>query len=315
MKTFAAFLLLVCSGMAFGQDVTIDHIELTQTMIEGVDDLTIAAELVNNHHEAITVRDASFSLVSQGGDTFESYVGTNETDGINFALGERINPGVTADHMLFFRVPSTINLHEPLKLRLGGHWMWLYGPVADMRPNPTNAVQHYIIGDAARAPTKPEEPLAVEVSGGAASQPSDSREAAYDRYTNERFGFSIQYPHSFKRHREPENGDGLGFTSADGTATLTASGSYDEGESVEAMYQEALKEVHGSLGYTKLASTWFVITWKDGPNISYEKTFVGAVSQNTFILTYPQTQKAAYADTVIHIGKSFQPGNLSAVDQ
>jgi hypothetical protein len=119
MKTFAAFLLLVCSGMAFGQDVTIDHIELTQTMIEGVDDLTIAAELVNNHHEAITVRDASFSLVSQGGDTFESYVGTNETDGINFALGERINPGVTADHMLFFRVPSTINLHEPLKLRLG----------------------------------------------------------------------------------------------------------------------------------------------------------------------------------------------------
>jgi hypothetical protein len=136
--------------------------------------------------------------------------------------------------------------------------------------------------------------------------------ADYDRYTNQRFGFSIQYPHFLKIHEEPTNGDGVGFTSEDGTAALTVFASNTlPGDTVEMVYQAAMKEVHGSLGYTRLAPTWFVITWKDAINISYRKTLVGAGSQNTFILSYPQTQKAAYANTVINIGKSFGPGNLS----
>jgi Domain of unknown function (DUF4352) len=154
MKAFAAFLLLVCSVSGFGQDVTIDHICVDQTMIRGVDDLTIWVELLNKGHDPITVRDVSFSLENQRGDTYESYVGPWETTGANFIWGERINPGVTADHMLFFKVPSTINLHEPLKLRLGSHWMYLYGPVEDVRPNPTNAVMTYTIGESAQRDEK-----------------------------------------------------------------------------------------------------------------------------------------------------------------
>jgi hypothetical protein len=89
MKTFAAFLLSVCSVMAFGQNVTIDRIELTQTMVQGVDDLAVWAELHNDGRTAITVRDASFSLVSQRGDVYESNVGPFETDGVELRLGRK----------------------------------------------------------------------------------------------------------------------------------------------------------------------------------------------------------------------------------
>jgi hypothetical protein len=155
MKTFLIALIVVCSVTAFGQTVTINHIELTQTPIQGVDDLAIWTELRNNSRRAITVRDMNFSLVNQHGDAYESYVGPLEQDGNNFVWGERVNPGVTADHILFFRVPSTINLHESMKLRLGrGHWIYLYGLVADARPNPTSAALTYKIGEPAPPPAK-----------------------------------------------------------------------------------------------------------------------------------------------------------------
>lgn len=88
MKVFAAFLLLVCSGMAFGQQVTIDRIELSQTMIQGVDDLTIWAELLNDEHQPITVRDVNLSLLNQRGVADESYAGSNvaNTDNANAVM-------------------------------------------------------------------------------------------------------------------------------------------------------------------------------------------------------------------------------------
>jgi hypothetical protein len=65
-----------CSFYAFGllsvaarQQVTIDRIELTQTMTQGVDDLTIWVELHNAARSPITVRDMSFSRENQRRDS------------------------------------------------------------------------------------------------------------------------------------------------------------------------------------------------------------------------------------------------------
>jgi TonB family protein len=151
MKPFAVFLLLVCSGLVFGQKVNIHKIQVELAKTHGVAEITIWAELLNTGHDPITVRDASFSLESLGGDTYESYAGPYAANR-DFAWGERINPGVTAEHELFFKVPSTINLHEPMKLRLGGGWMTLYGDVTDWRPNPTNAVERYTTGEPLPSP-------------------------------------------------------------------------------------------------------------------------------------------------------------------
>jgi TonB family protein len=182
MKTFA-FLVLTCSMVASGQQVTIERIQLSQTMINGVDTLAITAEVRNDGHAPITVRDADFALVTQRGDIYESDPGPFDTDGANFIWGERINPGVTADHIVFIKVPSTIDLRDSIKLLLGQHKMNLYGPVEDYRPNPTNAVQRYNAGEPTQAPppaTQTGAPALFHVGNGvSAPQLISAPEAAY----------------------------------------------------------------------------------------------------------------------------------------
>jgi tRNA_anti-like len=139
-----------------------------------------------------------------------------------------------------------------------------------------------------------------------------SMDSGNNIYKNERYGFSIQRPQSFIAQGEPENGDGLEFKSKDGQASLTVYGMNNAmSETASQRYQEAIKDAHGTVGYTKLADTWFVVTWQDGETISYEKMFVGPASYNAFTFTFPKTQQQEYTDTVTTLAKSFRPGDLS----
>jgi hypothetical protein len=52
-------------------------------------------------------------------------------------------------------------------------------------------------------------------------------------YANARFGTVAQVPGDWRVGREPENGDGLDFTSPDGQATITVFGGLNIDDSVE----------------------------------------------------------------------------------
>jgi hypothetical protein len=141
---------------------------------------------------------------------------------------------------------------------------------------------------------------------------SVATDSGSDLYKNGRYGFSIPRPQSLIAQRESENGDGIEFNSKDGKARLTAYGMNNgTGETTSQLYQEAIKNVHGTLGYTRLADTWFVVTWQDGETLTYEKMFVGPGSYNAFTFTFPKAQQAEYDDTVKTLAKSFRPGDVS----
>lgn len=133
----------------------------------------------------------------------------------------------------------------------------------------------------------------------------------YQRYANPRYGFSIDYPHDFEKGREPDNGDGLKFTSPDDKAELVAYGSNNVFEkSVQQLYEDDLKEAGKDVSYHTIQKNWYVISYVHGDIIMYQKTFVGSGSINSFQLKYPVTQKDAYNEIVNHIGKSFKSGDI-----
>jgi hypothetical protein len=132
----------------------------------------------------------------------------------------------------------------------------------------------------------------------------------FQTYTNNRYGFRVDYPLTFIPQSPPDNGDGLGFKSLDGKATLDVSGANNGGFTLKGEFDSAIKNVHGQLGYNKTGGSWFVVTWTDGDNIGYTKEFVGPGSQNSFTITFPVEQKSQYDSVVTAIEKSFQPGDL-----
>jgi hypothetical protein len=134
--------------------------------------------------------------------------------------------------------------------------------------------------------------------------------SGFQTYTNSRYGFRIDYPESFISQQPPENGDGLTLRSADGKAELSVSGMNSAGFTLKDEFDRAVKDVHGELGYNKMGSTWFVVTWTDGDSMGYTKEFVGPDSQNSFIFTFPVDQRPQYDSIVTRIEKSFKPGDL-----
>jgi hypothetical protein len=129
-------------------------------------------------------------------------------------------------------------------------------------------------------------------------------------YTNNRYGFRVDYPLTFRPEAPPENGDGLSFKSQDGKATLDVSGANNSGFTLKDEFDSAIRNIQGQLGYNKTGGSWFVVTWTDGDNISYMKEFVGPGSRNSLTITFSVEQKSQYDSVVTAIEKSFRPGDL-----
>jgi hypothetical protein len=132
----------------------------------------------------------------------------------------------------------------------------------------------------------------------------------YRTYTNNRYGFRIEYPLTFIPQPPPDNGDGQDLKSQDGKATLAVSGENDAGLTLKDAFERSIKSVRGQLGYNKMGAGWFVVTWTDGSSVGYTKEFVGSRSQNSFTITFPVQQKSQYDSIVTAIEKSFRPGDL-----
>ncbi|MCA1011513.1 hypothetical protein [Halobacillus halophilus] len=148
-----------------------------------------------------------------------------------------------------------------------------------------------------------------------ASEPSNEEETekeqekepdmTYTTYSNERFGFSFEYPDFLSMAPPPTNGDGVELYSNDGLE-LTAYGAHvlDPSKDIDDYYNEATAELK-NIAYQKKTDDWFVLSYKSGDQITYSKFYLGESQLNSLTITYPDSQKEKYDPITTRISKSF----------
>jgi hypothetical protein len=139
---------------------------------------------------------------------------------------------------------------------------------------------------------------------------SETVKATYEKYANGRYGFSLDYPVFLTPGVEPDNGDGLKFTSNDGNSELVCYGGYNINEdTVSSLYNEYINK-HTDITYKTKGKNWFVLSWNEGGKIFYQKVFVGKSMMKTFYISYPMEKDEYFTPIVGHISSSFKPGDL-----
>lgn len=139
-----------------------------------------------------------------------------------------------------------------------------------------------------------------------------NKQITYNSYTNPRYGFLIEYPNTFKKGEESDNGDGIVLSSSEDSAKLTVYGSNNIlNETAQSALNAILKE-HPDAPYKQREENWFVASWIEGDKIVYYKSVVGAGSSNTFILEYPANKKEFYDPVITRINSSFKTSAISS---
>jgi hypothetical protein len=132
------------------------------------------------------------------------------------------------------------------------------------------------------------------------------QEVSYKKYSNSRFGFSIDNPDTFITKVVPDNNDGIILASPEGDTELTVSGINNVlNETAQSLYSKLLKE-HSNAAYKKQEDNWLIVSWTEGDKIYYQKSIVGAGSIDTFLIKYPIKLKDAYDSIVTHLNLSFK---------
>jgi hypothetical protein len=151
------------------------------------------------------------------------------------------------------------------------------------------------------------------VPGGGPVTPQTS---GYHSYTNPRFGFTCEVPAAFIRGDEPGNGDGLGFSSADGAAQVLCYGSNSQDGTPQQAFDDAVRfaQVDGSIvTYSKLtADNEFTVTGSQADGtIFYQRTVWGTGSNDTVYWTYLPAMKEQLDPAVQHSVSTLRPGDLT----
>ena len=134
----------------------------------------------------------------------------------------------------------------------------------------------------------------------------------YEKYTNHRYFFSIEYPSDIVKIQPPVfNGDGRTFLSKDGSVELRSWANHNVMlHSVEEEARSIEEELKGiPIAYKKISDSWFVLSWVDADKVHYRKTlyhkFKNADVFFTFTIEYPRAQKPKFDAIVRRIEKSF----------
>lgn len=137
-----------------------------------------------------------------------------------------------------------------------------------------------------------------------------SAEQGYRQYRNWRFGVSADVPSDWKAGPEPENNDGLVFTSPDGAATITVSGilNADNAPAVEVIADEQRAQDGETVTYRKASARQAVISGTRGKMIFYRKAILSCNDQilNHLLIEYPVAQKQAFDALVSHVAASMR---------
>jgi hypothetical protein len=153
--------------------------------------------------------------------------------------------------------------------------------------------------------------LAAVLAGIAAANSLVHAEDAYRTYRNDRFGVSADIPRDWRAGRPPDNGDGLKFTSPDGMATITVSGSYRIADSVaEALSSEQAPDEGETVTYQTRGPRMAVVSGMRGERIFYRKVVLSCKDQvmNRVSIEYPLARKQQFDALVSHVAASLQGG-------
>lgn len=128
-------------------------------------------------------------------------------------------------------------------------------------------------------------------------------------YTNNRFGFRLTYPPSLIGGRDPENGAGKSFTSADGEFEVNVQGHFiQEGQSLDSYYAENIAARKGTVSYSKKGRSWYVISGTNRKGFEYyEKFFVKDGNWVELHMVYPHSKASMYDSWVEGIEDYFVP--------
>jgi hypothetical protein len=140
--------------------------------------------------------------------------------------------------------------------------------------------------------------------------PPASAEQGYRAYRNWRFGVSADVPSDWKAGREPDNNDGLAFTSPDGAATITVSGilNADDAPAAEVIADEQRARDGETVTYRKASARQVVVSGTSGNMIFYRETILSCNDQivNHLLIVYPAAQKQAFDALVSHVAASMR---------
>ena len=168
--------------------------------------------------------------------------------------------------------------------------------------HPISATSATLASPATRAtPATPAAPSSSPAAGG------------NDRYTNQRFRFSFDVPAGYAAQTPPTDGDGLSFSNAAGTATVTGYGGNNvlsrspsqEMAAVVAIYQAA-KDI---ISYRFINKNVIAVsgTTPHG-TVFYQREVVYPAVIYTLQWMYPTASKAEYDAPVTQTVDSFVPG-------
>lgn len=127
-------------------------------------------------------------------------------------------------------------------------------------------------------------------------------------YLNPRFGVAVEYPSAFTvRDPPPDNGDGQGFRTADGSAKLLMFGSYNIDHETSAQLMQERKAAGTRYSYSKATRSWFVLSGTKGSDITYLRCNLGAADVvGCAELDYPASDAARWAAAVGRISASLR---------
>ncbi len=154
--------------------------------------------------------------------------------------------------------------------------------------------------------------LACAVLGAVAAFASPGKAAQWQRYQNDRYGTTIDYPDQFKAAPPPDADDGRTFSSPDG-AEFSVYASYNASDFDLAAYEDfILKNLDQGrvVTYKARGGNWFVISGTKGDSVFYERHLLSHGGRMTegFSMAYLAAAKPAYDSIVARMARSFRPG-------
>ena len=137
----------------------------------------------------------------------------------------------------------------------------------------------------------------------------------YDCYINDRFGYSVAYPHGVLFEQgEGTNGDGQAITSKSGDAKLLVYGSLNVlDHTTKDNYREFKANGDGpydhptppTITYTAIRKDWMVASGYANGNVIYHKYMLDKYGDINLTFIYPIKKKAYYDPIAAKIAASF----------
>jgi hypothetical protein len=156
--------------------------------------------------------------------------------------------------------------------------------------------------------------LAIVLATMGAGAVAFAEDGPWATYKNARYGTTAEYPaHLFTvRDVPPANGDGQGFRTDDGRATLLIYGARNAENDTPAAYLAKYVDLEGvAVSYRRVTDRFYVVSGTRGENIFYERCNFAPVSHGVIDcigITYPADEKEMWAPIVARLGASLRAG-------